>query len=306
MWSVTFTVDNNRQLFIALTHEEVSTTGYIGMSIRLRQTLAVLNRDHYQRMSSVPGMGLIKEIESVRVVGGTKSGFALWFPSIPYQSFSTWRIRNRRTYAFDNKHLLAWLPAHNHDCPQLKDIMEAPEWAANNYDMSNQTNRHARLTRSPIVTALDVWDIGASYDDILIPESVMRSTNSDNHDTKRLMIKPFVPMPCRLVRDFTCFDSYGLDPRNWQGLPYVEHIAIDLNPQQMTILLETLENRGIRYPRVKEIIAPKSRVNPGRRFMEALNFFFPRVLCMEFTHAGPELNQLGLEIFGDRWHKLDP
>lgn len=295
-----FTVDTLRRLYIVIQHGYSVTTVCIGSTAALQCRLGTLNKDHYRRLCPVPHDGIVKEIGAVRVAFYFPlMRLGLWFPSIPYQEFNSsphGLTRNRRHYdQHENKHWEINLDT-GHNCPFER---EYPDWVMTNLQTSLTSPFDRRVTvdlQYPIQTGLEAWEVACSGYTPVIPSSLEQNDNPNG-----LVISITRPLPVHLR---TRFEFRGVDPLEWEELPYASYVYFEVDAPTMRCILDILVKRGIMYPKVKELLLGGDELSNNGTLLEIARFF-PRLLCVRSYSENLETQQMGAKVFGDLWHPLE-
>lgn len=310
MYTISFTVDALHRVYVVIVYGGATVmTEFIGRATALQWRLGCLNKDHYRRLCPVYNDGIVREMKGARVMqlASNARELRLWFPSIPYQTFS-WSTHGyygkRANYYGDNKFWRAYEPEESHNCPlNIGGGRGAPAWIWQNLEPLLHTPQERRTTvhaNTTVTTPLEAWEMSCGGYIPVVPKYLRPS---QQHDTdSRLLRQQLTPKPCRLAQQFTFrWDVPYADPSSWAALVYVQSVYFDVEVQHMYAILNLFETQGRLYPKVKEVLFGPDTLVDDRRLFEILRFF-PRVLCVRYLSNEAEIEQMGTEVCGLLWH----
>lgn len=312
MVHIFFTAGHHRDLLVSVVDNDTVMKVYVGRSIRLWQTLACLDRDHNQRLGVIPGIGIVREINAVRVIQyGVISNalrFALWFPSVPFQRFGLWnRLASEPCswrYHNDNKFWLANdetpMAKTHHDCGNY-DPWGVPGWVYRNFQ--NYVQRQKYSTRDfqgitvPVHTALEAWENNTPTSQPAIPPHLSPSLVAPDY-VKHSLKSPWIQGHVVLMNEPAKYARI-------ECLPYTDMVSVLADNDEVEVVLAFLNRMGRVYPRVKHLTFSRFI---SLTFMFALKPFFPAVVCARYQNLAREagglvhLERVGREVFRTAWH----
>lgn len=261
-------------------------------SIDLLRSILPVNRECYLNSRQIiRGIILTGEFSQVRVVS-FYSFLALWFPQIPFQTFSATN-HNVKTSGNDNKFWQAYLPPSDHECSDRN----YPKWYWHNMKFVRQLNddNARKYYGSPPVeveTALEAWEVETrnvhttlkKFDEDVwreMPEAEKRRRTIMKLDEIVKDLKP--PHLVESITIFPGIDGMVLNQNNinWRYLPYVTLIYVELDSEEMGQLINLLIEKGTTYPRVKTIYLRPEIFSVPEEELAKLLVIFPRVICVE-------------------------